>query len=274
MQLQFANWNGTRVEAAPGLTAECPQCGKPVVAKCGPIRIWHWAHLGKRTCDPWWENQTPWHHGWKAEFPAGWREVIAADGNGEKHIADIRTPHGLCIEFQHSHLRPQERTAREAFYCPNLVWVVDGTRLKRDLPRFAQGQQTLRRIGRLPLFFVPFPQECFPQDWLDCRALVFFDFHGSVETRAEKAILWGLLPGRVEGQAVVVAMLRKQFVRLVQQTAEIVPARKRLAEIAMSLRRRREAEIANVRLQRSLPPRRTTWETSNRWPRRRGKAQF
>lgn len=274
MQLQFAILNGTRVEAAPGLSAECPQCGKAVVAKCGPIRVWHWAHLGKRTCDPWWENQTPWHHGWKSEFPADWREFIAEDGNGERHIADIKTPHGLCIEFQHSHLRPHERAAREVFYCPNLAWVVDGTRLKRDLPRFVQGQQSFRRIGKLPLFLVPFPQECFPPDWLNCRALVFFDFNGTAETRPEDAILWGLLPDRVEGQAVVVAMRRREFVNLAQQRAEIIPARTWLATIAAALRRAREIEIANATHMRSYPSWRPSWKSSNRWPRRRRTARF
>jgi competence protein CoiA len=265
MQLQFAISNAKRIEAAPGLNAECPQCSKPVIAKCGPIRVWHWAHRGERTCDPWWENQTPWHLAWKSEFPVESREVIAQDPDGERHIADVKMSNGLCIEFQHSHLRPEERAAREKFYGSNLVWVVNGTRLKRDQPRFVQGRQQFRRIGKHPIFLVPFPDECFPQDWLNCRALVLFDFCETAETRAPDAKLWGLLPGRADGQAVVVAMGYREFVDTAQKRAEVIPARRWLAEIDTALRRQREMESR----QRS----RLSWNTS-RWSRRRRTPRF
>lgn len=266
MHLQFAFSNGHRIEAAPGLTAECPQCSKPVIAKCGPIRVWHWAHRGERTCDPWWENQTPWHRAWKAQFPQKCREVIARDEIGGKHIADVKLPHGLCIEFQHSHLRPEERAAREKFYGANLVWVVDGTRLKRDQPRFEQGRQEFRRIGKRPIFLVSFPDECFPQDWLDCQALVFFDFRGNAETSAVDAKLWGLLPGRADDYAVVVAMEHREFVNAAQRRAEIIPARRWVAEIDDVLRRRRR----EIERQQWSPP---TWR-ANRWSRRRRTRRF
>lgn len=265
MQLQFAIWNGKRIEAAPGLTAECPQCSRPVVAKCGPIRVWHWAHLGKRTCDPWWENQTPWHRLWKSEFPEEYREVIAQDQNGERHIADVRMPHGLCVELQHSHVRPHERAAREKFYGPNLVWVVDGTRLKRDQPRFERGRERFRRIGTMPIFLVSFPDECFPQDWLDSEAPVFFDFNGNAETRGDSARLWCLLPGRADGQAVVVDMAYREFVETAHKRSEIIPAQTWVTEIDALLRQRREIE----RHQWSPP---TWWK--GRWARRRRTPRF
>ena len=41
----------------------------------------------------------------------------------------------MVIEFQHSHIDPLERVSRENFY-NNMVWVVDGTRLKRGHQRF------------------------------------------------------------------------------------------------------------------------------------------
>ena len=59
---------------------------------------------------------------------------------GEKHIADVRMVHNLTIEFQHSHIGSLERTSREKFY-ENMVWVVDGTRLKKDYPRFLKGKK-------------------------------------------------------------------------------------------------------------------------------------
>jgi competence protein CoiA len=87
-----------------------------MVAKCGEVKIWHWAHQGRRFCDPWWENETEWHRKWKAEFPDAWQEIIHRADDGTKHVADIKTEHGWASEFQHSSIRPEERRSRDAFY--------------------------------------------------------------------------------------------------------------------------------------------------------------
>jgi hypothetical protein len=89
----------------------------------------HWAHAGRRDCDPWWENETPWHREWKALYPEGCREVSHLAPDGEIHRADVKTPTGIVIEFQHSGMTDAERLARESFY-GNLVWVVDGSPFK------------------------------------------------------------------------------------------------------------------------------------------------
>lgn len=197
--MRYALVNNERVEASHGLSALCPGCGQPMVAKCGDRRVHHWAHRGRRTCDHWWEPETRWHRQWKSRFPAGWREFVHVAADGERHIADVRTGHGLVLEFQHSHLRPDERAAREAFY-PNLIWVVDGTRLKRDAPRFAAGGQMLRPTPWRGIYTVAFPEECFPPNWLDCRAPAFFDFAGAGPVAPGampvERYLWGPLPGR------------------------------------------------------------------------------
>ena len=123
--------NNQRTPAAPGLRGLCPVCQQPVTAKCGELRAWHWAHSSKKDCDSWWE-ETDWHRAWKSHFPIGWQEVIKYDQrSGEKHIADICTAHNLVLEFQHSPLHPQERTARESFY-KNMIWIVDGVDLMAE----------------------------------------------------------------------------------------------------------------------------------------------
>lgn len=99
-------------------------CGAPALAKCGPKVMHHWAHAGRRNCDPWWENETEWHRSWKNLFPPECREVCHMASDGEIHRADIKTPGGLYIEVQHSAMSEVERTSREKFY-KNLVWVVD-----------------------------------------------------------------------------------------------------------------------------------------------------
>jgi hypothetical protein len=91
----------------------------------------HWAHAGRRDCDPWWENETPWHRAWKELFPEHCREVSHIAADGEIHRADIRTPTGIYIEIQHSSITDAERQAREAFY-GNLVWVVDGRSFREN----------------------------------------------------------------------------------------------------------------------------------------------
>ena len=133
--MKFALIEGRRREAQPNLLGQCPSCERPMVAKCGEERIWHWAHQGTRTCDSWWEPETEWHRAWKGKFPIAWQEVIHPAENGEKHIADVKTDHGWVIEFQYSFIKPDERRSRNAFY-PKLVWVVNGTRRKRDRAQF------------------------------------------------------------------------------------------------------------------------------------------
>ncbi|RUV66122.1 competence protein, partial [Mesorhizobium sp. M5C.F.Cr.IN.023.01.1.1] len=77
--MRYALVNDERREAEPGVAGTCPGCGQPMIAKCGDQRIHHWAHRGMRTCDPWWEPETPWHRSWKAQFPPHWQEVVQQD---------------------------------------------------------------------------------------------------------------------------------------------------------------------------------------------------
>lgn len=123
--MQLALVGSERVEAFPGGRGQCPTCGAAMVAKCGPRILHHWAHAGRRNCDPWWENETEWHREWKNLFPATCREISHTAPDGEIHRADVMTPTGIYIEVQHSAMTDAERISREAFY-KNLVWVIDG----------------------------------------------------------------------------------------------------------------------------------------------------
>ncbi|KVD23153.1 CoiA-like domain protein [Burkholderia ubonensis] len=123
--MQFAMVEDERREAFPGGHGICPACGAATIAKCGPRVMHHWAHASRRDCDPWWENETPWHREWKDLFPADCREISHVAPDGEIHRADIKTPTGIVVEVQHSAMTDAERTSREAFY-GNLVWVIDG----------------------------------------------------------------------------------------------------------------------------------------------------
>lgn len=176
--MRFARVCGKKTEASKGARGICPSCGSELIARCGPVKVNHWAHKGTRNCDTWWENETEWHRSWKSNYPTEWQEIPLPDERtGEKHIADVRTSNDLVIEFQHSHIDPQERITRESFY-HNMVWIVDGTRLKRDYPRFLKGKNDIRSKNEQGYFIVDFPDECFPSAWLGSLVPVIFDFRG------------------------------------------------------------------------------------------------
>lgn len=184
--MQFALIDGRRCKASPGIVGVCQSCSSPMIAKCGDLRAWHWAHRGDRRCDPWWE-ETEWHVSWKARFPADWQEVIQRAESGEKHIADVKSPNGCVLEFQHSRLADEERNAREAFY-KKMVWIVDGLARKRDLPSFQ------RCVGRTanPLVYSAHADDCAVlRDWVGRPVDVFLDFG--------EAVLWLLHPTTTRG---------------------------------------------------------------------------
>jgi competence protein CoiA len=188
MKFKFADVDGERREAEPGLSGKCLFCGDAMIAKCGPIRVWHWAHRGTRTCDPWWESETPWHRAWKDHFPKAWQEIIHQSQNSEKHIADVKTESGLVIEFQHSHLRPVERESRETFY-RKMVWVVDAASRKRDRAQFFASVDAATVINHEPalIVLVRWKEGALLRDWGASSVPVYFDF-------GDTPFLWRLNP--------------------------------------------------------------------------------
>ena len=74
-------------------------------------------------------------------------------------------------------MNPEERNSREQFY-KNLVWVIDGTRLKKDYPRFLKAKEKFRLTSKKGYFIVDFPNQCFPSAWVGSSVPVFFDFKG------------------------------------------------------------------------------------------------
>jgi hypothetical protein len=177
-----------------------------MVARCGNVNIWHWAHKVRRTCDTWWENETEWHRAWKSNFPPDWQERVRHAADGERHIADVETPHGWVIELQHSPISPEERQSRDAFY-RQVVWVVDGTRRKSDAARFARAWDNGAPVGGPFAVHRLHASDCvLLREWQDSHAPIFFDFGG-------QALAW-LLPGRFTGFVYVTQFPRDQFIHI------------------------------------------------------------
>ena len=214
--MKFSLVDGNKVEATKGAKGVCPICGSELIAKCGEIRINHWAHKSKSDCDRWWESETEWHRSWKNNFPVEWQEFALSDEQtDERHIADVCTSHGLVIEFQHSYIGSQERTSRESFY-KDMVWVVDGTRLKRDYTRFVKGIKYLHKAGKKGLYFLEDPDKCFPSTWVGSSVPVIFDFLGTESEGDCKTIrnqLYCLFPKSNTRKHVLAIFSRESFIK-------------------------------------------------------------
>lgn len=59
--------NSTRIRAQKGAAAVCPHCRGPLTAKCGQIKIHHWAHKAAKSC-LYSSGMTAWHYGWLDRF--------------------------------------------------------------------------------------------------------------------------------------------------------------------------------------------------------------
>jgi competence protein CoiA len=207
--MKFALVNSERREAQPNLIGLCIGCSSPMVARCGAVRIKHWSHKRRTRCDSWWERETEWHRSWKNQFPDDWQEIVHHADDGEKHIADIKTPEGWVIEFQHSHIQPQERRSREDFY-KRLVWVVDGNRRINDKKKFFKvlGNINGRWITdqSYPELKTTLPEGSLFLDWIGSSSHVFFDFC--------EEDLWWLLPNSQAHCAYLIPIARSKFIHL------------------------------------------------------------
>lgn len=214
--MKFAIVDSNKVEASKGAKGFCQSCGAEMIAKCGEFIIKHWAHKKNRQCDTWWETETEWHREWKGNFPIEWQEIIQFDSStNEKHIADIQTDKGMVIEFQHSHIKPIERRQREHFY-KNMIWIVDGTRLQRDIPRFIKSQKDFVSMDIPKIFGIEFADDCFPKNWLDCSVPVIFDFKGTGaidNIKNNTTLLYCIFPIKIGSLTIFAEISRKALIK-------------------------------------------------------------
>ncbi len=183
--MRYALVNGEKVEAQPKDKGICPHCQTEMFAKCGQVKVWHWAHKGSLLCDPWWESETEWHRQWKNKFPKEWQEVSIVDPTtGEHHIADVKNQFGLVIEFQHSIIKSEERVSREDFY-KQMVWVVDGTSGDLDESYFYMGLSGPLQKSPLTYQVTWWGHGRLLTNWSESKVRVYPDFG--------KDVLWRLL---------------------------------------------------------------------------------
>ena len=122
--------NGKKVRALnTGDRSKCPITGNILIAKCGAIKINHWAYKSIDDKPINYKGETEWHLDWNSYFNIDITEIVHTDKNGVKHIADIDTG-DTVVEFQHSPLSSFELLQRELYYTEigrNFIWVLDGS---------------------------------------------------------------------------------------------------------------------------------------------------
>ena len=186
--MHFALLNGVRVEPEKGLDgAVCPICKQPVRARCGEVRVKHWAHKSVIDCDSWKEPETTWHREWKNLFGDLQEQMHEKDGT--RHMADVKTQDGTIVEFRHGPIDLNGKRTREAFFGEPMFWVVDcAAEQKKNRFNFNFGNAVKASVpcDDREIFMVDHPACVFPRSWIECKRFVFFDFGESQ--------LWCLFP--------------------------------------------------------------------------------
>jgi hypothetical protein len=66
--------DGQRIRAVKTAVAVCPHCRVPLIAKCGEVKVHHWAHSEAKGC-PYAYGMTQWHYNWLVAYEGlgdGW----------------------------------------------------------------------------------------------------------------------------------------------------------------------------------------------------------
>ncbi|MCB9841156.1 MAG: hypothetical protein H6809_05870 [Phycisphaeraceae bacterium] len=153
----YATLDGKRIRPVRGMRATCPTCGEAVEAKCGQIKVHHWAHRSGSACAQS-ADMCEWHVNWQMQVIPEATEVVLPPRR-----ADLRGNDGVVIELQHSAISTEEIASREAHY-GHMVWMFDATE------RFSiwfSGPRAFINLGNNKSLFA-------------CRKPVFLDFGEAV----------------------------------------------------------------------------------------------
>jgi hypothetical protein len=120
--LSYAYPNNPGADLVPGARAICGECieYRILIAKCGEINRWHWAHeSGGNICSGS-DGEGAWHRAWK-QWAANHGATVEWVTN--PHRADIVWPDGRIYELQSDYLDATSIRAREDHYGDRLTWI-------------------------------------------------------------------------------------------------------------------------------------------------------
>lgn len=174
------NDGGRRVKPEPKHRAACPACRSGVIAKCGRVVTWHWAHESGTDCDPW-SEMTQWHLDWQEKWPESQREFVIGEHRADvctvpqaslvSTMATLSPGEPLVVEFQHSYLDAGAIDEREAYYeaaAGQMIWVWDARKAA------AEGRLFVHSNSRI------FTWKHFRSSMTACQFPVFLDVGGSL----------------------------------------------------------------------------------------------
>lgn len=227
--MKFGLIDGRRVVAEPGLKgAICPRCHTELIAKCGEIRVKHWAHKNRLQCDDWMEQDNEWRSRWLDAFPPQWQEVVI-EHEEESHFADLQTPQNTIILLHQSHLTAEMIRIREAFY-QTPVWLINAGRYKLDVNRLLRGCEKawIRGFGQqgpenLKVIHNDHAAKVFGEQWLQARFPVFFDYSEAKDDDNSYGYgymldyVWCLMPYRIQGLKVLYRYKKEKFIELLSR---------------------------------------------------------
>jgi hypothetical protein len=164
---------GEKIKPTPKTHATCPGCKGEVLAKCGSINTWHWAHKAK-DCDSWHEPETEWHLKWKSYANPEHCEIVMGP-----HRADVLGPLGVVVEFQNSPISPEVIREREEFY-QKMIWIVNA---ESFCDRLSFTQIFENDELNLSYFSWAFPRK----SWFKAEKAVFLDL-GNKSVKVEQKV--------------------------------------------------------------------------------------
>ncbi|MBB3697737.1 hypothetical protein KMW28_06070 [Flammeovirga yaeyamensis] len=204
----YALVDNKKVEAFPKGKGICPSCNSEVIAKCGEIKVWHWAHTKEGNCDSWSEPETMWHKNWKLTFGIETNEVKISKGD-KWHIADIKSINNVIIELQNSPIQREIIREREEFYGERMLWIINGEKFKDnfhisdydvDLYSWALPNNKISNKEGIKFFTWFYPKT----SWKDSKRNVFIDFNDGYLFWVKKGI------GEKKGQGKFI--IKEQFI--------------------------------------------------------------
>lgn len=113
--------SGNNISATPGARGWCPDCSEELIARCGEVNDYHWAHQGATDCDNRSQGMTVWHAEWQTAVPDNRREIVVG-----RLRADAVAGDGVVCEFQHSPISLDDIRKRERGY-RDMRWLFDAT---------------------------------------------------------------------------------------------------------------------------------------------------
>jgi competence protein CoiA len=214
--MRIAIVENERSRPKPGLSGKCQKCGDTAIARCGKIRVHHWAHMPSSTCSHRQGGKTDWHTKWQDRFPFKFQEIIVWAENGDLRIADVKTNIGRVLEIQHSHISPEVRKLREEHYV-DMAWVVNGNRTYSGGYEFGEALHHASVLQTTPLKLkVPIKGCTILKTWADSTVGVYFDFGGQKFWKKQynfpKPTLWRLYPGNTETHVTVAPIWRDDLI--------------------------------------------------------------